>query len=349
METNVVTTPALQFVLSFLLVFGTRGEEGVAVVCNYILGNWEDFTIDWPKFCRGLVLYCKAACETNGSKTYLSHREGRLAGLSGINFIRTLERSICRKNLVCLANVFEKTVARIFKARGRTQLLPAEIIEFGKSMKGRIYLAIQKGKMKAAGRYNAMSAARALEGVCEIVLGCKPAQYNEELHNWYVHQQGYSYAKMLKYFGTITRVGMIAIVKRLQKTLGKAGTVTQHTVYVLMCDTKQAINRYTHKGLNFLVETYAHNQKSRDLVDKAREQLQKQVSFPHTLVLLETVRKYLGMSLASIKKTRSCRLISTRGIMYKLGRWLLCPKVIIEGIPEAIATKKCMTAVYGKI
>ena len=70
---------------------------------------------------------------------------------------------------------------------------------------------------------------------------------------------------------------------------------------------------------------------------------------PHTLQVLEIIRKYLGMTLATLMQQQPRRILSVQDLAAKLGRWRLCPKVVLEGIPEWNVLSKCMAVLLAKL
>ena len=77
-----------------------------------------------------------------------------------------------------------------------------------------------------------------------------------------------------QYFGGLTCAVIKRIVNRLQNALGEAAVVSFDTVEVLLCEVRQAVNRYGFKGCWYLVHLYQSSVVIRDAVSVAREQLQ---------------------------------------------------------------------------
>ena len=77
-----------------------------------------------------------------------------------------------------------------------------------------------------------------------------------------------------QYFGGLTCAVIKRIVNRLQNALGEAAVVSFATVEVLLCEVRQAVNRYGFKGCWYLVHLYQSSVVIRDAVSVAREQLQ---------------------------------------------------------------------------
>ncbi len=118
------------FMLFLLLIRFTRGSRGVLHVSEHVLKNWKLFRENFNAFCASLVEECEQLCTKHG-QTYLSHREGLHTGLSGIQFIRTLKRSDCRKKLVSVATQHSDLWERLLSARGRGCMSAEEVCALG--------------------------------------------------------------------------------------------------------------------------------------------------------------------------------------------------------------------------
>ena len=343
---------AYLFSLVFLLVRFTRGFEGIPVVCDFTLEKWSVFESDFDGFCKALVSHCEAVCKGT-CISQLSHREGFHTIYSGIHFIRTLKRADCRKRIKKVAEIMKPVVSRLLRLRGRTQLTVSEIIALGNSMCGFVALAVRKGRVKMAGKYNAMDCARCFMAVCERILRCRPAEYVQVLHNWFLTKQSKKYRDeaCLRYFGALSCDGMTRAIARMRASLSAGASVCAATMQILYCETRQAINKYTIGGVCYLLERFDMSRIVRHHVSRVRARLQScdDVSTPHTLQLLETIRKQVGMMMQELRKQHPRRMLSVSDLAHKVGRLRICPKVVLEGIPEWNVLSRCMMAVVAKV
>ena len=138
--------------------------------------------------------------------------------------------------------------------------------------------------------------------VSQTCLRCLPAVYDQQLHEWFLSRQAKKYRKaqedMLRYFGALTCGGMNEAVARMQRALGDGVNVCAATMYVLFCECRQAVNHYTLKTVCYMVEKYQGSAKLQELVSEGRAVMlaSDDVCKPHTLQVLEIIRKYLGKS-----------------------------------------------------
>ena len=175
---NDLSPAAYLLALVFLLFRCTRGFEGISVVCDFTLKKWTVVESNFDKTCKELVAHCEAVCRRT-CKSQLSHREGLHTMYSGIHFLRTLLRADCRKRIKSVAKKIAPVISRLLHLRGRTSLTASEIISIGESIHGCVALAIQRGRLKLAGKYNAMDCTRCFMLVCENIFRCHPIKYVE--------------------------------------------------------------------------------------------------------------------------------------------------------------------------
>ena len=159
----------------FLLLKFVRGYDGIPVVMNCIAKKWRLMRTDFEKFCISLVSHCESVARREGT-TYMAHREGRHAALSGIHFIRALSKSV-----PSVLN-FVQEYASVFDA---THLKSCMLIDMGKAMQKSIPLAVRRRGLVFCGRYGAMDAIRALTAVWENVLLKAKPRYDDALHEWF--------------------------------------------------------------------------------------------------------------------------------------------------------------------
>ena len=345
---------AYLFMLSFILLRMTRGYRGVVVVSEYILSQWAVFATNFESFCKGLVSHCRSITDRHG-QSYLAHNEGLHTGLSGMNFLQTLLTAECRKRIVSLAKKCTTCVTRLLQYRGNTALRVSEITRMGDAFQGSIVLAIHQGVMRKMGAYNAMDCMRAFVNISECVLRNARASYSEDLHEWYLRRQAKKYvsqkAEMLQYFGVLSAASMRNALQRMRKALGESCSVCEATMYVLFCETRQAVNKYGIPAVAFMLEKYADSPDLQAVVSRKRDSLltDDRVSEPHTLQVLEAIRSELGMSVGMLRKQRPRVSLSVQGLCFKVGSQRICPKVCVEGIPEWKNLEACISTIVHRL
>ena len=330
------------FLLAFVLLRFTRGQAGVSVVCDYILEHWSVFVHDFDAFCLGLVRHCEAVCKEKG-RSYLAHREGLHTQYSGLHFIRTLRRVRIRRRLVA----FTEKWAHLVSGGG---ISSADIMAMGESIPDHVAVAVQNNKVKMAGKYNAMNCMMCFMHMVVYCMGGTPTEYTEELHQWFLKRQcrkGYAKAE-LAYFGVVSCDTMTTAVGRMSKALQTTSKVSVATMYVLFCETRQAINRYSLRGVWYLIDAYDKRKSVRENVSRVRPGLVS--TRCHTIQLLEAIRSSVCVSLAVLRTLG--RGVSDGGpweVAYQLGRRRLCPKVESDGIPELRVLASCLTVLTQKV
>ena len=340
--------------LAFLVLRGTRGFRGVPIVGACIIDHWNAFVGDFDDFCDTLVRECRQVCHKHG-KTYLSHREGRHTCYSGMYFIETLEWSSCRENLTKLATVWASTVSRLMRLREGDRPSVSELMMLGDALPGTFPLCIQKGKPKFAQKYNAMDILRGFTAVFRSVLGCQAPVYDNTIHEWYLSRQAKKYREaqegMLEFFGALSCQRMSEAVESMRVALGPGSTVCASTMYVLFCETRQAINEYSLSTVCFLVERYEADEDLRSLVAAGRKRLLENDDdcMPHTLQMLRIIHRHLGLSRAALQATAPLRILTVAELAETIGRTRICPKVSWEGIPEWVVLSHCMGAVLERM
>ena len=354
-------SPGYLFLLSFVLLRFTRGQDGVPVVCDYLLDQWSVFVQDFDSFCCGLVRHCEAVCTEKG-RSYLAHREGLHTAYSGLNFIRTLRRAGIRRRLVAFAEKWAHVVSGLLRPRVQgVSVAGADIMAMGRSIPAYVAVAIQKSQVKMAGKYNSMDTMRCFMQMLEWCFGCTPTEYTERLHQWFLKRQSRKYgrdaAAELAYFGVLSCDGMTRALGRMRTALNTTSQVSAATMYVLFCETRQAINMYSLHGLWYLIELYDKSKSVRAAVSRVRDGLACCVSTRcHTILVLEGIRSCVGVSLAELRKSPSKRAGGSLELAYQLGRRRLCPKVALDGIPEfrvlasslSVVTQKVQAGLGGK-
>ena len=341
------------FLLSFVLLRFTRGQAGVPVVCDYLLDKWSVFVQNFDSFCCGLVRHCEAVCKERGC-SYLSHREGLHTAYSGLYFIRTLRSARARRRLVVFAEKWAHVVSVHQRSRLQGVSVASVIMAMGDSISEYVAVAVHKNQVKMAGKYNSMDCMRCLMHIIEFCMGSTPTEYTEELHQWFLKRQCRKYgrdaAAELAYFGVLSCDSMTTALGRMRKALKTTSQVSVATMYVLYCETRQAINMYSLHGLWYLIELYDKRKSVRANVSRVRDGLANSVStLCHTIQVLEGIRSCVGVSLAVLRKLPCKRAGGPLEVAYQMGRRRLCPKVDLHCIPEFRVLASCISVVSQKI
>ena len=141
---------------------------------------------------------------------------------------------------------------------------------------------------------------------------------------------------MSRYFGGVTCEVVQELVRCMGRALGETAVVSFATIEVLLCEVRQAINRYGLKSCWVLVHLYEGSSDIRGAVSTARARLQltDEVFLPHTIQLLEVIREHAGISLAALRRRRPGAHGSIMDLVRSFGRHRICPKVELDGIVE---------------
>ncbi|CAK0859546.1 unnamed protein product [Prorocentrum cordatum] len=222
----------------------------------------------------------------------------------------------------------------------------------GDSIPDYVAVAVQKNKVKMAGKYNSMDCMRCFMHMVEYCMGFTPTEYTEELHQWFLKRQCRKWARHaaaeLAYFGLVSCDTMTTALGRMRKALNSTSQVSDATMYVLFCETRQAINRYSLHGVWYLIDAYDKSKSVRANVSRVRPGLAS--TRCHTIQLLEAIRSCVGVSLAVLRTLGGG--VSDGGpceVAYQLGRRRLCPKVESDGIPELRVLASCLSVLTQKV
>ncbi|CAK0891356.1 unnamed protein product, partial [Prorocentrum cordatum] len=228
----------------------------------------------------------------------------------------------------------------------------ADIMAMGDSIPDYVAVAVQKNKVKMAGKYNSMDCMRCFMHMVEYCMGFTPTEYTEELHQWFLKRQCRKWARHaaaeLAYFGLVSCDTMTTALGRMRKALNSTSQVSVATMYVLFCETRQAINRYSLHGVLYLIDAYDKSKSVRANVSRVRPGLVS--TRCHTIQLLEAIRSCVGVSLAVLRTSGGG--VSDGGpceVAYQLGRCRLCPKVECDGIPELRVLASCLSVLTQKV
>ena len=111
----------------------------------------------------------------------------------------------------------------------------------------------------------------------------------------------------MAFFGALECASMSKFVKRMRTTLGSRSHVNPSTIFILSCESRQAINKHMLGPVCLLLEHFARSASVQTLVAQRRADLQHSddVSMPHTLQLLEIIRDDLGLTIEVLQSTSS--------------------------------------------
>ena len=139
---------------------------------------------------------------------------------------------------------------------------------------------------------------------------------------------------------------MIALVSKVEAAL-PALTVTVFFVFVLLCETRQAINRYGQNGLTYMYERVSASKALRQTVADAASLVfhEDKSTFPHTVVVLEAVRESLGLSVSLLRNQKPQRVCTLKTLCVRLAALGICGKAALEGIPEWMVFAKAFIVV----
>ena len=210
-------------------------------------------------------------------------------------------------------------------------------------------------KFVHVGRYNCMDAMRAILAVLES-FGMAHVVYDQCLHKWFRARQSRKYRSGVVWTwdaGDIDRM-----VARLRSSFKHQYTVTFGTVQVLLCETRQAVNKYGIRGVWYLIRGYKLSSVIRGKVSRLRASLMKTsgAGHSHTLQILECIRRSKCLSVEAVRRSKGA--VSVNELVYAMGSLRLCPKVCLEAIPEWVSLRRCMAVglvcahrrpVYGDI
>ena len=199
-----------------------------------------------------------------------------------------------------------------------------------------------------------MDTMRCFMAITEKVLRCRGTKYTEELHAWFMKRQCKKHReehhKIMCFFGHVSCTQMAAAVRRLQGIAGSQLTVTTSTMYVLLCETRQAINAYTTAGVCYMLEKYRNSEGIRDAVESVRIGLLSSdcITRPHTLQMFDAVLRYCELSVSQVRQQRPRRMLQSRGIVDAVGA-CMCPKIALEGIPEWRSLSEQLGIIMGRV
>lgn len=345
-------TPGEKFLLVFLLIRCTRGAEGIPIVCDSILAHQLTFENNFHVFCQQLVSTCRNL-NKGRQISYMAHREGLHMQYSGMNFINSLRRLECRQGLLDYATRFGPIFDRLLAFKRETYLTAAEIKEMGTELSNYVVLAVQD-KYKYVGKYNSMDAMRCLMIVAEVLIGCMPTPYSQELHDWFISRQSKKYKQattnILQYFCITGASSVNEFISRIRTETRLGATVCFATIYVLFCETRVVINQYGARSICYLIQQYKRSPKLRAHTESIRQSLARTTSTKaHTLIVIEGMIQFMKLTKRELRDKMPEKILTAIDISYELGVLRICTKVSLDGIPEWGVLRDCLAVVYAQL
>jgi hypothetical protein len=294
------------------------------------------------------VKHCKQISKLKG-RTYLAHREHLHTGLSGLNFILTLIKATCRKKLCGVAEIVAPLIDRLLRARGRVGLTATEFLRIGNAIQSVVVLAIHNGTYRTMGAYNAMDANRCFDSVCLYLLRCKEIVYTEAVHEWMLSKQSAKFraimVKDLFYFGIQKAADMTRTVKKLRK-LHPTMSVTPSTVFILYCELRQVINKFTLSGVKALCLAFASSQSAQRAVQKVKDRLLREDDGKdsHTVQVFQAIVDHLKFDFSKTRQVSA----TPQEVVDLCAKHELCPKLFLENIPEWSALHDVLSGILLK-
>ncbi len=230
----------------------------------------------------------------------------------------------------------------------------ADLLKYAASMEGVIVLCKQRNGVKRFGKYNIMCCIRCFVALAMSVFGVQEPVYDQVLHSWFSKRQSkkvsQSESGIWKQFGAVGIVGMRWLVSKVSGAV-ETGTVNVFTVFILLCETRQCLNRYGRNGVTYLCERVSNSKSLRETVAEAAAQVfqQDKSALPHSVVVLEAVRSSIGLSLAQLRRQRPQRQCSLAAVCVKMAVLGICGKATLEGIPEWVVLEKAFNVLVYKI
>ena len=348
--TGCMTSTTAQCLLFFVLLKCTRGVDGVRTVSEYILANWAVYVTDFDELCIGLIRHCEEVCEEKG-KTYLSHREGLHAAYSGIHFVRTLGQQYVRNRLVSFSMRHASIFRAVFGDRDKG-ITSREILYMGNNLRGYVALAMRSGRHKMCGPYNSMDTIRCLMYVLHYGFKTDEIPYDSPSHSWFLSRQKRNKLRTgsiqtLQYFGVQTHGSMMRAIQRMRDEL-PGSAVNFASMYVLYCETRQAIKKYSINGVYILIHEYVSRKEVRDVAGSVRMVLRNS-RVCHTIRILEAIRIYLKLESKSLYDEERMSDRDPASVAHLIGKYRICPKVDLSAVPEWVEVADCMKAFIAKV
>ena len=335
--------PPQTFALAFLILSCTRGTAGVTFVASHIRKHWKLFRSHFHDFCKGLVRASRLECCKRGQQ-FLSHREGLHAALSGKHFLDTLARRKNRNALLRIGEEWGASIEGAFSCGGRVKALEAsQVFALGDCLTT-LALAEHNQIKRCMGKYNKTHTLRTFMAVHEQILGAPAAAYTEELHHWFTRGLSKRSAS-----GTFLARSAMArkdarsfqqSVRNLQTAVGPDFTVTWSTVFVLRCETRQVCQKYGIGGIQKMTQAVHRSSTLQALVEEQRQALLREETPGkcHTVQIFDAIAKQKGWSQQYLRRQPKSKSVAS--VCRTVGAGRLCPKVVLEGIPEWVCLKK---------
>ena len=313
------------------------------------------------------------------SATDAQHSEGRIASLSGNHPLNALCRSATARaefedGAHALASIFAR-----FDIRGY-HILARDMKEVVDCLRGKVFLAIQKGNLRRMGYYGAMSAARSVAELGVYVFHCHEVPYSDELHasmfkgqRRVISEHDINLGDVFSFFGLLTTAAFRKLLVAVQRKLRSAGqqlssctlgglqgdhdTVSWRTLLVLLCEARQAIKKFGMDQIRTVVDALGNaSVYALTKIRSAHAQLMirgyaKGRGECHCTAMLRAAAGTLKLALVkkTFKRNASYDAKNLRHIVLSLAFWRLCPKVTSRNIPELVALKQAVGSFKSSI
>jgi hypothetical protein len=253
----------------------------------------------------------------------------------------------CRQAILTAARGMADLVGRLIALRQATQVSFEDVQRIGKLLQGRIILAFRGDKARYMAKYNVMDSMRSLLALSQYVIGAQGVEYCERMHHWMLVRQARSTGRK---FGVYHAFHVQSIADCIQKRLGNSYTVNYGTVYMLICEVRQCVQRYSKRGLSHLVRMYRRRPTLKRVVESKRIALflAESSNRCQSVQVFESIRVGIGMSLRQVKRVKGSPL-SMKDLVIAVGSERLCPKVCWESCPEWNALRFCMSAALARV
>lgn len=293
---------AMTVTTMFLILRGIRGQDGV----RFSGGWWKqrDFRCTDAANMQEFATSFVAEWEHQGGGWALSHKEGVHHLWCGVHYARTLLVKGGRALLIKMAQKWEPYVGH---ALSRKQLLAADLIQMTKLAHRSILMKVSGRKQFFARNYNIMDFTRGIANVFEQTFGAPAIVYTKELHNHMISMQAAKYRnetqQRFEHFGLC---GASQVNQFISDLVIPGCNWT--TILVVLCETKQAINKLGEHTVQALVtRAYAQPEVTRDVV------LRQVASLHHhgvrgvcaTVRMLDVLAKCLELGETSKHQTKS--------------------------------------------
>jgi len=343
---------ALARVTLFLLL--VRGKDGVLLFGGLLIAPRVLQAVCKPVLTKTFWKQLGAAARKNLLRakqkvTFVQHREGLLAGLSGMHPLYALEQSSgARRMFDEVAESWSVVIDRLL-CRSYT-LTDIDVLSMKRAVQNGVALARRrlKGVLKnvLARSYSTMSLARSVAVLLPALLERDVADYTEDLHrDMSKGQRQFGKRTIFWLFRIRCHCDFVALWRSLEALLTTA-EVTWQSILVHLCETRQCMEKY---GMLPLLEfigilSIASDYKKGQIKKFHHELLGR--GYPakgkcHAVAMIEFAAAILGFKLTPLKPSapppRRGTASEMRRLLKGLALYGVSPKVDMASIPEHTA------------